>query len=246
MPVLEIQGLQKEFYVNGSAFHALKEVSLDVPEGMFAVFVGRSGCGKTTLLRIVAGLEKPSAGSVEFRGGGASPKIGMVFQEPRLMPWLTVEENIAFAHRSRERVMLEETLVSLTEKLGLASFRKAYPSQISGGMAQRTALGRTLLYDPDLILMDEPFSALDYFTRAALRDDLLRLYLERKKTVLFVTHDVDEALCLGQRIFVMDGGEVVRTFHVKEGYPRNPPSLDGVKRKILDAIGDGKQETLSV
>ncbi len=240
MDALEVRNLRKEYAMNGCGFAALKGVSLSIPAGTFAVFVGKSGCGKTTLLRLVAGLEEPTEGTVGVRGGGASLRTGIVFQEPRLFPWLTVEENIAFPYRGRGKKPPEETLASLIESLGLTPFRHARPSQISGGMAQRASLGRTLLYDPDTILMDEPFSALDYFTRAALRDDLLRLRRERKKTVLFVTHDVDEALCLGQRIYVMDKGEVVRTFDVEDDYPRDVSSMDGLKREILDAIGNGK------
>lgn len=239
MGALEIRNLRKEYTVNGYGFDALKGVSLTIPAGMFAVFVGKSGCGKTTLLRLVAGLEEPTEGTIGVRGG-AQPRTGIVFQEPRLFPWLTVEENIAFPCRGRGKKPPEETLAALIENLGLTPFRHARPGQISGGMAQRASLGRTLCYDSDTILMDEPFSALDYFTRSALRDDLLRLWRERKKTVLFVTHDVDEALCLGQRIFVMDKGEVVRTFEVEDDYPRDVSTMNGLKCRILDAIGNGK------
>ncbi|NLD96614.1 MAG: ABC transporter ATP-binding protein [Synergistaceae bacterium] len=241
MDALEIRNLRKEYFMNGSLFAALKGVSLSIPAGMFAVFVGKSGCGKTTLLRLVAGLEEPTEGTVGVPGGSAPLKTGIVFQEPRLFPWLTVEENIAFPYRGKGREPPEKRLAPLIESLGLTPFRHARPGQISGGMAQRAALGRTLLYDPDTILMDEPFSALDYFTRAALRDDLLRLWRERRKTVLFVTHDVDEALCLGQRIHVMDKGEVVRTFDVEDDYPRDVSSMGGLKRDILDVIGNGKR-----
>jgi len=239
MDALDIRNLRKEFLFDGGRFPALKGITLSIPAGMFAVFVGKSGCGKTTLLRLVAGLEEPTEGTVGVREGGAPLRTGIVFQEPRLFPWLTVEENIAFSYRSMGKRPTEETLSALIESLGLTAFRRAHPSRISGGMAQRASLGRTLLYDPDIILMDEPFSALDYFTRAALRDDLLHLWQERRKTVLFVTHDVDEALCLGQRIHVMDRGEVVRIFDVEDDYPRDIASMSGLKREILDAIGNG-------
>ncbi len=239
MDTLEIRNLRKEYSVNGMSFEALRGISLTIPAGMFAVFVGRSGCGKTTLLRLIAGLEQPDGGTIDVSGGACPLTTGVVFQEPRLFPWLTVEENIAFPQRARGKKVPQETLSSLIEGLGLTPFRHARPSQISGGMAQRASLGRTLLYDPDTILMDEPFSALDYFTRAALRDDLLTLWRERRKTVLFVTHDVDEALFLGQRIYVMERGEVVRTFEVEAEYPRDISLLNGMKREILNAIGKG-------
>lgn len=241
MDALEIRNLRKEYILGGKSFCALKNVTLSIPAGTFVVFVGRSGCGKTTLLRIIAGLEKPTEGTVSLAGENADPTAGIVFQEPRLFPWLTVEENITFSYKGRGKKPPEKTVSALIESLGLSSFRNARPSQVSGGMAQRAALGRTLLYDPDIILMDEPFSALDYFTRGALRDDLLRLWRERRKTILFVTHDVDEALSLGQRVYVMDRGEVIRLFEVAAGYPRDLSSTNDLKKEILSAIGAGNR-----
>jgi len=199
---------------------ALAGVDLAVAKGSFVTIVGKSGCGKTTLLRIIAGLERQSAGTAVFDPPAA--RIGMVFQEPRLLPWLTVEQNMALALRGRDKAGAGRTVERYLDMLGLAGFAKAYPGQISGGMAQRVALGRVLCYNADIILMDEPLSALDAFTRRTLQEELVDIFLRHEKTILFVTHDVDEAVIMGQRVVVMDAGRVVREFAVPFPYPRAP------------------------
>nr|WP_321502457.1 ATP-binding cassette domain-containing protein [uncultured Dethiosulfovibrio sp.] len=218
---------------------ALKDVTLSFPEGSLSVILGRSGCGKTTLLRVMAGLEKLDSGSVKMGSG----KVGMVFQEPRLMPWLSVRENVELViddgkHRSQKTTNCLHTV-------GLSDFADAMPNQLSGGMAQRVALARALGFDPDLILLDEPFGALDYFTRKALQEELTSIVRSRKLTTLFVTHDVDEAISIGSRLIVMDGGKVVSVLESLDGRSMSPQDREDLRELILNLIG-GKNRDLSV
>jgi ABC-type nitrate/sulfonate/bicarbonate transport system, ATPase component len=222
---------------------ALAGVDLTVAANSLVAIVGQSGCGKTTLLRIIAGLERQSAGEVAVYPPGG--RIAMVFQEPRLMPWLTVEQNMALAmpHQSREEI--KRTVGLHLDMLGLSAFRNAYPGQISGGMAQRTALGRALCYNAAIILMDEPLSALDAFTRRNLQEELVNIFQRHNKTILFVTHDIDEALILGQRVVVMADGRIAREFAVPQPYPRSPASESFYKLRasLLDSIkGEPRQK----
>lgn len=199
---------------------ALADINLTVAKGSFVTIVGRSGCGKTTLLRVISGLESQSAGEIIFQP--CSTKVGMVFQEPRLLPWLTVEQNIALAIQHKaDRDELRQTVAHYLDMLGLTQFKNAYPDQISGGMAQRVALGRALCYNSDVILMDEPLSALDAFTRRSLQEELVKIFLAYHKTILFVTHDVDEAIMMGQRVIVMEKGRIIREIEVPFSYPRH-------------------------
>lgn len=219
MTTLVLKGLCKEYHIAGRKIAALAGVDLTVPAGGILTIVGQSGCGKTTLLRLISGLDQPTAGEIIF--SPAKAKVGMVFQEPRLLPWLTVAENMALpiAHRLPRR-QVQQAVSRCLSLLGLSAFSQAYPAQLSGGMAQRVALGRALCYDPQVILMDEPLSALDAFTRRQLQQDLSHIFLTQKKTILFVTHDVDEALILGQQVVVMHGGRIVRQLSVPFSYPR--------------------------
>lgn len=219
MTALVLKGLCKHYDLPGRHVAALAGVDLAVAAGSFVTLVGRSGCGKTTLLRIIAGLERPTAGEVVFNPPAA--RVGMVFQEPRLMPWLTVAENMALAMRRSEPDEIRQTVDRHLEMLGLSAFRAAYPAQLSGGMAQRVALGRALCFSADIILMDEPLSALDAFTRRSLQDELVAILHRCGKTVIFVTHDIDEALILGQRVLVMENGAISRDLAVPFPYPRD-------------------------
>lgn len=240
---VELQNLSKQFPLSGQSFEALKNVCASIAPGSFTVITGKSGCGKTTLLRLVGGLEEKTSGRIIWTGanmGQSVPKIGFVFQEPRLMPWLTVSENLAFSLiNEKDSIVTEKTVESALSLLGLETFRHAYPSQLSGGMAQRVALGRTLCYDPDLILMDEPFGALDFFTRKKLQREMVELFLTQQKTILFVTHDVPEAIYLGQKILVMEAGEVVREIPIDMPYPREASAQDflQLQQEILDSLG---------
>ena len=237
MNKIRIEKLLKSYQVEERTITALNNISLDLEVGELTVLLGPSGCGKTTLLRILAGLEPPTCGEVKIPSGvdGASLKFGVVFQEPRLMPWLTVAENISFGSElSGNSAQVQEILCLL----GLEGFSKAYPRQLSGGMAQRAALGRTLFQNPDVILMDEPFAALDYLTRTNLQDELLELFIRQKKTILFVTHDVEEAAYLAQRVLVMRKGEWVLDEKLEGGYPRerHDPMLAGIRQKLLTVL----------
>ena len=219
--LLNTTALTKTYTISGNLITALNAVDLTFSENSFTCIVGKSGCGKTTLLRLLSGLEPATSGTINY---GKTAKIGFVFQEPRLMPWLTVNANIAFAAKNDPSLPAAPD-EELLELLGLKAFQHSYPSQLSGGMAQRTALGRTLFQNPDLILMDEPFSALDYFTRRSLQQMLLALFQQQKKSVIFVTHDVEEALLLGQRILVMQEGRIKIDQRIDMEYPRQQASL---------------------
>jgi NitT/TauT family transport system ATP-binding protein len=187
-------------------FVALDRFSLDIRAGEFFVIVGPSGCGKTTLLRILGGLERQSAGWVEIRAGDTGrPSNSMVFQGDSIFPWMTVFQNAAYGLRLRRlpEKTVQDTVRPFLEKIGLWRFRDRYPHQLSGGMRQRVSIARAFANDPDILLMDEPFSALDEQNKVLLQEELLRIWEETKKTVVFITHSVDEAVTLGDRIMVM-------------------------------------------
>ena len=226
MAGLKIQNLCKSFDINDKKINVLNNLNMTIQDGSFVSIVGKSGCGKTTLLRILCGLEKQSEGSIEFtgklQGNNSKGKIGIVFQEPRLMPWLTVEQNMAFPLiKEKDRTLVYEKVHKYLKMLGLESFKNAYPHQISGGMAQRVSLGRTLCYDSEIILMDEPLGALDAFNRRKLQKEFINIFLENKKTIIFVTHDVDEAVYLGEKVIVMDKGNIIKEVPVNLEYYRD-------------------------
>lgn len=229
MAGLILKNLCKTYEIDDKKVHALKNINLNIAKGSFVTIVGKSGCGKSTLLRLLCGLEKNSSGTIEYTNSNKSksPKIAIVFQEPRLMPWLTVEENMAFSlNDCKDKAYINEIVSKHLKLLGLYEFRKAYPPQISGGMAQRTALGRTLCYDPDIILMDEPLGALDYFNRQKLQNELVNIFIKTSKTIIFVTHDVEEAIYLGQKIVVMDDGYLKDIIDINMNYFRDSNSTD--------------------
>jgi ABC-type nitrate/sulfonate/bicarbonate transport system ATPase subunit len=202
--------------------------------------VGSSGCGKTTLLRIIAGLEEPTDGEVWFDGKrtvGPSHDRAVVFQEPRLFPWLTVEKNIAFGILNKRRPHEREAIVEQTLHLvGLSSFKKAYPYELSGGMSQRVAIGRALAFEPKALLMDEPFSALDAQTRKRMQVELFNVWQKTEKTIVLVTHDIEEALVLSKKILIMSPspGTVKEILEVPLSYPRNQDSSEFIElRKYI-------------
>jgi NitT/TauT family transport system ATP-binding protein len=208
LPIVELRGVSKHF-ANG--LEALAGVDLSVKRGEYLSLLGPSGCGKSTLLRIVAGLTPPSGGTCQLSMGGqtghrvAAGRIGFVFQDPTLMPWSTVTSNVLLPFRIVGRVGSRERdrAAAAIRAVGLAGFEQAYPRELSGGMRMRVSIARALVTDPDLLLLDEPFAALDEITRHALNDDLLRLWEERHPTILFVTHSVLESAYLSTRIAVM-------------------------------------------
>jgi NitT/TauT family transport system ATP-binding protein len=211
IPILDLEGVSKRYEVQGRRVEALRGADLTVRKGEFICLIGASGCGKSTLLRVVAGFERPSAGEVLMWGkpvAGPDPGRGMVFQDYGLFPWLTVRENIGFGPRSRGRAAKEvrETADRFVEVVGLTRFADAYPHQLSGGMKQRVSIARVLANDAEVLLMDEPFGALDAMTRERLQDELLGLWRRTKLTVLFVTHSIEEAIFLADRVVVMSPG----------------------------------------
>lgn len=208
--IFELNGIGKVFASDRGKdqLSVLKDIDLKIGENEFVCIVGPSGCGKSTLLRIMAGLEPATTGTVSYRGKPhhePTREVGMVFQNYSLMPWLNVEDNIGLGlsfkkmPRSKSRLIVDEYL----EIIGLEKFRKAFPHELSGGMQQRVAIARSLANDPDVVLMDEPFGALDAYTRIQLQKELLRIWEKHKKTIVFVTHSVDEAIYLADRIILM-------------------------------------------
>lgn len=187
---------------------ALKNISFDVGRGEFLTIVGPSGCGKSTLLDILAGLSKPTKGEMRIgdrKPTGTGANYGFVMQQYALFPWLSVIKNVEYGLRVRKvpKVQREETATKYLEMVGLGHFRNRYPFELSGGMKQRVSIARALAYDPDFLLMDEPFGALDAQTREVMQDELLRIWRETGKTIIFITHSIEEAVFLGTRVIVM-------------------------------------------
>ncbi len=205
-PKIRIAGLSKSFATRSGPFVALDGISLDIARGSFCTIVGPSGCGKTTLLRILAGLETANAGSATIAADDpAKPLNAMVFQGESIFPWMTVWNNAAYGLRMRgaPRAQIREIVSHYLDRTGLLPFADRYPHQLSGGMKQRVSIARAFATDPEVLLMDEPFSALDEQNRTLLQEELLHIWDEDKKTVVFITHSVDEAVTMGDRIVVM-------------------------------------------
>lgn len=210
-----------------------KNLNLEIKNDEITVILGKSGCGKTTLMNILSGLDKNILGEVKFfneKGIEALTKYGFVFQESRLLPWLNVKENITI-HGN------EKNLDEYLEMVGLKEYKNSYPNELSGGMAQRVALIRALSYEPDTLFMDEPFSALDYFTRRQLQNEIIKIYERTRIGIIFVTHNLDEALSLGHRILVIREGEISE-FKIDREYPRKIEDMELIKlkSKIIDLI----------
>ncbi len=228
-------------YPNG--VHALDGVSLDVAPGESVAIVGGSGCGKSTLLRAVSGLDQPSQGAVRLDGAtilDPHEKIGIVFQEPRLLPWLTVADNVGFGLAGRPDAERRERVAAALDRVGLSDKAGVWPRELSGGQAQRVAIARALVPRPEVLLLDEPFSALDAFTRADLQDHLLALWAELRPTLVIVTHDVEEAIVLADRVVVMrpHPGRIADEIAIDLPRPRDRQSagFDAAKRRVLAAL----------
>jgi NitT/TauT family transport system ATP-binding protein len=205
-PRIAVRDLYKVFPTRRGPFVAIDHVSIDIPDGAFFTIVGPSGCGKTTLLRILAGLDTPTTGEVAIaRRDMARPVNAMVFQGESIFPWMTVFDNAAYGLRMRRRPEAEvrDIVGHYLDRTGLARFADAWPHQLSGGMKLRVSIARAFANDPEILLMDEPFSALDEQNKTLLQEELLRIWDETKKTVVFITHSVDEAVTLGDRIMIM-------------------------------------------
>jgi NitT/TauT family transport system ATP-binding protein len=243
-PKIAIRGVAKSFDTpDGGRYQALGNVSLDVAPGAFVSLVGPSGCGKSTLLRLVAGLAQPDAGEILVDGrpvAGVNRQLGFVFQQDALLPWRTVYENVALGLRIRKLPAAEvrERAGEWIARVGLRGFERYYPARLSGGMRKRVAIAQTLCYEPDVILMDEPFAHLDVQTRYYVEEDLMQLCVDGRRTILFVTHDLDEAIGLADRVVVLTAGPGSRV--------RTDESVDIPRpRNLLDVRGAPRFAELS-
>jgi sulfonate transport system ATP-binding protein len=242
--MLRISGLSKRYDDDAGLQHvALDRIDLAVSEHEAVALVGTSGCGKTTLLRIVSGLEPATDGQLTLRGDavtGPRRDVGVVFQEPRLMPWLTVRENVRLALLDLEVAAQDGVIADLLRDVGLGDFADALPRQLSGGMAQRVAIARALARQPSVLLLDEPFSALDSFTRVKLQDHIGALWERSRFTLIMVTHDIEEAITLSDRIVVMRGqpGRIYREMPVDLPHPRRrtAPEFQKMKEEVTLAL----------
>lgn len=254
MASITVSDLQKVF-PGSPPVSALADITLSVRDGEFVSVLGPSGCGKSTLLEIIAGLQPPSGGQVALGGrpvGGARPDVGVVFQDPSLFPWRSVAGNVEFGLEVQgvSRVERRHAAQRYIDLVKLTGFEGAYPRQLSGGMRQRAGLARTLATGPDILLMDEPFGAVDHLTRLQLQGDLLEIWERECKTVVFVTHDVAEAVFLGDRVVLLSPhpGRIQRIFPVELARPRrrNHPVflslLDAIYREIYAVQGEGEIE----
>jgi NitT/TauT family transport system ATP-binding protein/sulfonate transport system ATP-binding protein len=222
------KNVRKTFRTKTGHFTALESFDLDIDEGQFMCILGPSGCGKSTFLRMVAGLTEPSGGTITMDGKpieGPHPDRGLVFQEYALFPWLSVMQNVMYGPlvRGVDRKRAEDIARQQITRVGLSGFENYFPRQLSGGMKQRVGIARVWANEPQVMLMDEPFGALDNITRGILQKDLLKLWLEERKTVLFITHSVEEAIYLADTIIVMSSrpGRIVSSIKVSEARPRN-------------------------
>ena len=240
-PILELKGVTKQFEFGGEQIDALRDANLSVAKGEFVCLIGASGCGKSTLLRIVAGFEQATRGDALMWGvpiAGPAPDRGMVFQDYGLFPWLTVRKNIGFGPMSRGRPAKEvrDTVERFISLVGLQRFADAFPHQLSGGMKQRVAIARVLANDAEIVLMDEPFGALDAMTRERLQDELLEIWQRTGLTVLFVTHAIEEAIFLANRVVVMSPGPGRIDSELKIELPRprdvSAPDFNEIRREL--------------
>jgi NitT/TauT family transport system ATP-binding protein len=219
------RNLRHAYRARGAEVVALERVSFAVDPGEFVCIVGPTGCGKTTLLKIVAGLVAPSGGRVDFRTPGRWARSALVFQEHGLFPWMTVLDNVAFGLEARGvgRHERTERAMVFVERVGLEAFASSYPHELSVGMRQRAGIARAFAADPEILLMDEPFGSLDAQTRLVLQAELLRIWRDERKSVLFVTHDIEEAILLGDRVLVMSArpGTILEDISITLGRPRD-------------------------
>lgn len=225
---IAIKGVSKVFSGKKGEVTALKDLSMDVHDGEFVVIVGASGCGKTTLLNLVAGFDRPTAGEILLDGEpvtGITPQCGMIFQQYALFPWKTVQDNVEFGLKMKRIPKAErmKRVAKFIDMVGLKDFEKSYPHHLSGGMKQRVSIARSLANDPKVMLLDEPFAALDAMTRQVLQEQLVQIYEKHRKTIIFITHSIDEALLLSSRITVMTArpGRIAQEIINDLPHPRN-------------------------
>ena len=250
--VLKLDNVSKSFakVEKDEITHALSSISLEMKSGEFISLVGTSGCGKSTILRLNAGLITPTVGTLSVNDKeitGPAPDRGMVFQRPTLFPWLTVEKNIGFSLKMQNKLKGNEQRVDhMLDLIGLKNFKDDYPGQLSGGMAQRVALVRTLINEPPILLLDEPLGALDAFTLMNMQDEILSAWRGRNQLAVMVTHDVDEAIYMGTRVIVMEPspGRIKADIPIKLDYPRNRSSAQFIeyRNQILEMLNYGVKE----
>ena len=256
-PCIALRNIGVRFEARGNLVEAIADVSMDVTDGQFVALLGPTGCGKSTLLKVVSDLQPPSSGSVAVRGGSAAAArrnndFGFVFQEPALLPWRTALDNVKLplevvgypAHRREARCL------ELLRSVGLEKFVNAYPNELSGGMKQRVSIVRALSWNPSILLMDEPFSALDELTKNQLQDDLLDIWEREKKTILFVTHNISEAVYLADRVVIMSAhpGRIKTVIDVDLPRPRAPEIRETLEfianvRRAREALQAGRVTT---
>ena len=240
---IEVKNVSVEYKQGKQKFSALNDVSLNISEGEFICLLGQSGCGKTTLLNAIAGFEKISSGSIKIGGQEVKKPDAQntfLFQNYGLLPWRTVQHNVELGLENRkiskdERAAIADKFINL---VGLNDFKKSHPSQLSGGMQQRVAIARALAVDPKILFMDEPFGALDVITRAGLQDEIIRIWQKYKKTVIFVTHDIDEAVYLADRVVIMapNPGRIkaIKTINLGRGRDRTGKEFQSIRDNILE------------
>lgn len=239
--ILQLNHLKKDFEIKGNTVEVLKDINLEIQEGEIISLIGSSGCGKSTILKLITNLEDPTDGEILIDGEvvkAPSEKCNMIFQESRLFPWLTVEENIDFTiSRKIPKAERKKIVQKNIELVGLKGFEKAVPSQLSGGMQQRVSIARGLATNPEILLLDEPFGALDAFTRISMQHETERIWEEEKTTMILVTHDIDEAIYLSSRIVVLSAkpGVIKDIIPVTLDRPRDRTSLEflDLRRKVM-------------
>lgn len=247
---LIIHDVNKSFVVNGQSVDVLKDINLEIEEGEFVVIVGHSGCGKSTLLKMIAGLEKNDTGILSVDGkevDGPGMDRGMIFQEHRLFPWMSIEKNVQLGLKGLSKEEKRKLSDQYLELVKLSEFKKAYPSQLSGGMSQRAAIARSLVSQPEILLLDEPFGALDALTKIELQEEMLKIRERFHNTMIMVTHDIEEAVYLADRIVVMSArpGRIKDVIKVELGKYRDRGSTDFTyyKKKIFDYFFEEKTDT---
>lgn len=250
MKKLIIHDVNKSFIVNGQSVDVLKDINLEIEEGEFVVIVGHSGCGKSTLLKMIAGLETNDTGELSVDGkeiSGPGMDRGMIFQEHRLFPWLSIEKNVQLGLKGLSKEEKRKLSDQYLELVKLSEFKKAYPSQLSGGMSQRAAIARSLVSQPEILLLDEPFGALDALTKIELQEEMLKIRERFHNTMIMVTHDIEEAVYLADRIVVMSArpGRIKDVIKVELGKYRDRGSTDFTyyKKKIFDYFFEEKTDT---